>query len=46
LPRWPRPAKVLRDEGKNLRKIADALASKFNLKKLDATSVERILDRA
>jgi hypothetical protein len=39
-------AKALRDEGKNLRKIADALASEFNLKKLDATSVKRILNRA
>jgi hypothetical protein len=29
----------LRDEGKNLRKIAGALASEFNLKKIDATSV-------
>jgi hypothetical protein len=37
---------ALRDEGKNLRKIAGALASEFNLKKLDATSVKRILDRA
>jgi hypothetical protein len=36
----------LRDEGKNLRKIADALASEFNLKMLDVTSVKRILDRA
>jgi len=36
----------LRDEGRNLRKIADALASEFNLKKLDASSVERILNRA
>jgi len=39
-------AKALCDEGKSLRKIADALASEFNLKKLDATSVKRILDRA
>jgi DNA invertase Pin-like site-specific DNA recombinase len=39
-------AKALRDEGKSLRKIADALASEFSLKKLDATSVKRILDRA
>ena len=37
-------AKALRDEGKNLGKIADALASEFNLKELDATSVKRILD--
>jgi hypothetical protein len=36
----------LRDEGRSLRKIADALASESNLKKLDATSVKRILDRA
>jgi hypothetical protein len=36
----------LRDEGKNLRKIADASASKFNLKKLDATSVKRVLNGA
>jgi hypothetical protein len=36
----------LRDEGKNLRKIAGALASEFNLKKLDAPSVKRILNRA
>jgi hypothetical protein len=35
----------LRDEGKSLRKIAETLASEFNLKKLDATSVRRILDR-
>jgi hypothetical protein len=27
------------------RKVTDALASEFNLKKLDATSVKRILDR-
>jgi hypothetical protein len=39
-------AKALRDEGKSLRKIADALASEFNLKKLDAMSVKRIHDRA
>src|SRR6516165_622652 len=39
-------AKALREEGKSLRNIADALASEFNLKKLDATSVKRILDRA
>jgi hypothetical protein len=35
MPRWRGAlahAKVLRDEGKNLRKIADTLASKFNLK--------------
>jgi hypothetical protein len=38
-------AKALRDEGKNLGKIADALASEFNLKKLDATR-NRILNRA
>ena len=37
---------ALRDEGKNLRKIAGALASEFNLKRLDATSVKRILNRA
>jgi hypothetical protein len=36
----------LRDEGKSLPKIADALASEFNLKKIDAMSVKRILDRA
>jgi hypothetical protein len=36
----------LRDEGKNLGKIADAVASEFNLKMLDATSVKRILERA
>jgi hypothetical protein len=29
----------------SLRKIADTLASEFNPKKLDATSVKRILDR-
>ena len=38
-------AKALRDEVKNLGKIADALASDFNLKKLDATR-NRILNRA
>jgi hypothetical protein len=36
----------LREERQSLRKIADTLASEFNLKKLDATSVKRILDRA
>jgi hypothetical protein len=36
----------LRDEGKNLRKIAGALASEFNLKKLNTTRVKRILNRA
>jgi putative DNA-invertase from lambdoid prophage Rac len=39
-------AKALREERQSLRKIADTLASEFNLKKLDATSVKRILDRA
>jgi putative DNA-invertase from lambdoid prophage Rac len=39
-------AKALRGERQSLRKIADTLASEFNLKKLDATSVKRILDRA
>jgi hypothetical protein len=33
--------KALREERQSLRKIADALASEFNLKKLDATSVKR-----
>ena len=39
-------AKTLREERQSLRKIAETLASEFNLKKLDATSVKRILDRA
>jgi hypothetical protein len=39
-------ARALREEGQSLRKIADTLASEFDLKKLDATSVKRILDRA
>jgi hypothetical protein len=34
------------DRRQRLRKIAETLASEFNLKKLDATSVKRILDRA
>jgi hypothetical protein len=38
-------AKTLREERQSLRKIFETLASEFNLKKLDATSVKRILDR-
>ena len=38
-------AKALREERQSLRKIAETLALEFNLQKLDATSVKRILDR-
>jgi putative DNA-invertase from lambdoid prophage Rac len=40
------PAQRHCEEQQSLRKMADTLASEFNLKKLDATSVKRILDRA
>jgi hypothetical protein len=36
----------MRAGGKTFRDIADALVSEFGLKKLDAKSVKRILDRA
>jgi DNA invertase Pin-like site-specific DNA recombinase len=39
-------AKAMRDDGKSFRDIASALASEFGLRKFDAKSMKRILDRA
>jgi hypothetical protein len=38
-------ARALREEGESLRDIADALAFEFGLKRLDAKSLKRVLDR-